>query len=1199
MSNLILLLFIYIVIVAFANEERKSSLEKNFEQKRTSTIKEGEGDRERLEGRETPMLWNLREKYGERAARQVTQILEKHLLKVDGGVDCDRPVDILWVVDGSGSVTLPNYVFICEFVRDVASYFDFLSPEFPSGAQHGYVQFSEIARLEISLKAFTNATLFGEAVVANASSYYKDSTQTWLGIDLAQAELELNGRSSSVGGAHIIIVVTDGQSGDKAKTIASADAARDGLSTVACITIGDPSKFNPGETEGVVGYDNTLLYPIESWSGIEDNRVIVANITGRACSASITVEELENITSTIGCNSTIPVTYFPNLTQPVTLKAMISKGEVTLCHSYVIETPAPSVDDSVCNDVGVGTTHIVTTSAYPPPNATSNKPGKATLYVSVKSKPSLDDDQDCGGNFTLEIYYCSTRVALNLTNPPGQPVPYQTIGDPREPLCGECPAGLSFLSTDPMSILSTICSSRCDAAGQYIDISPITGVQTCFSCHPSCSTCVAKGGVRSCTSCPFGTFLLPNSVDPSLSSPYWDGFPNSVRDSEVIDSRGQQIVPTTQALNGETSGRCLSNCPGGYVGNQQLNHPGSFYCSGERKNFVTEEPIALMISFGLPLNAYPLTSSCTVQFGSSSLAGRLAGALSAALGVPPAAVFLRSCLDINANVRWIYTYGEIMSPVSINVTNASIAVNSVSKGLCNISTVATFAVILGISSPGEANDALKRAFAMTTLTTDLQLLNSRSQTFQTNLPAAVWNAPSQPIQLAINCTISGSLFSYAAPVLLNACAVAEDLNSIPSIFVLASRDSATYCLPPPPPSPNEPSNSQGRVALIATAVLVPALVFALLLLCCCGAYCSWRAKRLKTIAILQTRAKEREKANSDGLGTRERAASMSARLTQLGENPYLGNSGKRELLREKSAKMKTGFAPVALGATVVENPLAKTEEVITVEQEAINDVSETVEQTVHPDQQVDKNEAQEEQDQVVDNNSNQQQQQHQLEMNAVEPIHTLISEISEERVIVNPLASVEVVDKLAEVDAALDSIDLTRPEQSVSEWGSIQSASSLEKNVPIAPARGAIMSISQQLLELVIPGSVTLGMGIFSDQVADDKKLALVAEEPVDSTHASGSSGSSTSTTTLSTKPPVAQAPSATRKNDGLLNVGTIKIEREVVSTQTVRLKRVEKIKGDASFNAGSRSELNYSAVSGRTLVVEEKKVGAVKVRGV
>jgi hypothetical protein len=902
---------------------------------------------------ETPMLWDLRSKYGERAAKKVTNILGKHLLKVDKGVDCYRPVDILWVVDGSGSVTEPNYRFICEFVRDVASYFDFLSPQFPSGAQHGYVQFADIARLEISLKAFSNATLFGEAVVANASSYMKQSTQTWLGIDLGQAELVLNGRSSSVGGAHIIIVVTDGKSGDKAKTIASADAARDGLSTVACITIGDPSKFNPGETEGVVGYDNTLLYPIESWSGIEDNGAIVANITGRACSASIIVEELDNTTSIIGCNSTIPVTYFPNLTQPVTLKAMISKGEVTLCHSYVIETPAPNIDDSVCNDIGVGTTHIVTTSAYPPPNATSSKPGKATLYVSVKSKPSLDN-QDCGGNFALETYYCSTQVAVNLTNSPGQPVLYQIIGDPKEPLCGECPTGMSFLSTDPMSILSTLCSSRCDAAGQYVDINPSTGVQTCLSCHPSCGTCVAKGGVRSCTSCQTGSFLLPNSIDPALSSPYWDSFPGSVRDSGVTNSQGQQIVPTSQSLNGETAGRCLSSCPEGYVGNQIINHPGSFYCSGERQRFVTGESIALMVTFGLPLTTYPVLSSCTMQFGSSSLAGRLAGALSAALGVPPAAVFLRACLDISSNVRWIYSYGDVTTPYMTNVTNASIAVNIATKGLCNISTVATFAVIIGISSPGEANDAIQRAFAMTTLSTDLKVLNARSQTFQMNLPAAVWNSPAQPIQLTSNCTISGSHFSYAAPILLSACSVVEDLNSIPPGYVLDNRNSATYCLPPPSPPPiNDPSDFQDQGGL-ATVVLVLIIVFLLLLLCCSGAYCSWRAKRIKTIAILQTSARVSVKANSDGMGTRERAASMIARLTPLVENPYLGNSKKLKLLRQKStAKMKTEFSPVAVGVKVNDNPLAKTNEEIAIEkeEEAVYVVGTGAEQSVPVDHQ--------------------------------------------------------------------------------------------------------------------------------------------------------------------------------------------------------------------------------------------------------
>jgi hypothetical protein len=1152
---------------------------------------------------ETPILSNLRTKYGTSAARIVSEIVDTHLLK--GGVECDRPVDILWVVDGSGSVSLQNYVFVCEFVRDVASYFDFFSPQFPNGAQHGYVQFSDIARLEISLKDFTNATLFGQAVVANSSSYLKGGTKTWLGIDAGQAELELNGRSASIGGAHVIIVVTDGKSGDKDLTVAAADAARAGRSTVACITIG--SNFNAGETEGVVNNDNSLLYPIANWKGVEDNGAIVANITGRACGIAITVDDLENITSVIGCNVTIPVTYFPNLTQPVTLKAMISKGEIILCHSYVLQTPAEGLENSVCNDVGVGTTHIVTTSAYPPPNVTSplSKPGAATLYVAVESKPSLENT-DCGGNFTLEIYYCSTRIAINLTNIPGQPIPYRILGNPQEPLCGECPLGMSFLSTDPLSILSTICSSRCDAVGQYVDINPSTGVQTCLTCPSSCATCVAKGSIRSCTSCKTGNVLLPNIIDPAFSNPYWDSFPGLIKDSGVIDSQGEQIIPTTQALDGETAGRCISSCPSGYVGNQQSNHPGSYICNGYRRNFITEELVTLMVTFGLPIISYPKSVSCIIQFGISSLSGKIAGALSAALGIPPAAIFLRTCLDIDTNTRWIYTYGDTSgggggggggggptAPFMINVTNASIAVDAINKGgLCNLSSVVTFAVILGVSNINEATTALQRAFAMTTLSTDLQVLNLRSQNFQTNLPNAIWNAPSQPIPLTTNCSASDTLFSYTAPILLTTCSIYEDLNTIPSFTDLTLRNSATYCLLSPRPQPNDPSNNRGGGISLATAVIVPLVLFPLLLLCCCGAYCNWRAKRLKTISILQTAAKVRIQTNSDGLGTRERAASMSARIQQLGENPYMGNSGKRELLRQQSSKMKTGFAPVGLGIKVIENPLGKIE----------NEVEKEVEKMK---EQVQLSQQQETEKQVEESNlviEEKQKEEKEIKENVLDVINdpiqnqaSLSVSISDDSVIINPLVNVDNVDtQLSDIDSVLDSIDISKVDDtSISEWGSIQNFN--EKSNSIAPARANIMSFSQQIMELVIPGSISLGMGIFSDEVAEDKKLTLIPEvnektiqnlpikRDVKETHIQQQ-----------------QQQIPEKKTDGgLLNVGTIKIEREVVSTQTVRLKRVEKIKGDASFNAGGRELVNFSAVSGRTLVVEEKKVGAVKVRGV
>jgi hypothetical protein len=469
-----------------------------------------------------------------------------------------------------------------------------------------------------------------------------------------------------------------------------------------------------------------------------------------------------------------------------------------------------------------------------------------------------------------------------------------------------------------------------------------------------------------------------------------------------------------------------------------------------------------------------------------------------------------------------------------------------------------------------------------------------SQNFQTNLPNAIWNAPSQPIPLTTNCSASDTLFSYTAPILLATCSIYEDLNTIPSITDLKLRNSATYCLISPRPQPNDPSNNRGGGISLATAVIVPLVVIPLLLLCCCGAYCNWRAKRLKTISILQTAAKVRIQTNSDGLGTRERAASMSARIQQLGENPYMGNSGKRELLRQQSSKMKTGFAPVGLGIKVVENPLGKMEK----------EVEKMIEE-VHLSQQQE-TEKQVEEINLVIEGKQEEEEKNEIKENVLDIINDPIQNqalvsvsISDDSVIMNPLVIDAHHTKLADIDSVLDSLDISRADDtSISEWGSIQSFN--EKSNSIAPARANIMSFSQQIMELVIPGSISLGMGIFSDEVSEDKKLSLIPEVNEKIIQNLTIKGDVKETKTIQQQQQQQQQQTIEKKTDGgLLNVGTIKIEREVVSTQTVRLKRVEKIKGDASFNAGGRELVNFSAVSGRTLVVEEKKVGAVKVRGV
>jgi hypothetical protein len=194
-------------------------------------------------------------------------------------------------------------------------------------------------------------------------------------------------------------------------------------------------------------------------------------------------------------------------------------------------SPASAAEGlSACSIVGLGDTRISTSTAYPTANASdpAQAGGRLSLYISAEAiaDPNFGaNDTACGGNFTLETYYCSTRVAVNVTaaaagaNSSLVAVNYTVIGDPSAPLCSECPAGTAFLTTDPASPLFGICSAACAGAATYIDIDAQTGLSTCLACHPSCATCVAKGGPRACTSCAAGAVLLPNFRSGKAAGP--------------------------------------------------------------------------------------------------------------------------------------------------------------------------------------------------------------------------------------------------------------------------------------------------------------------------------------------------------------------------------------------------------------------------------------------------------------------------------------------------------------------------------------------------------------------------------------------------------------------------------------------------------------------------------------------------------
>lgn len=161
---------------------------------------------------------------------------------------CERPLDIVFCIDGSGSVSADRWPSVLGFVRDVVAFFDVGAGV--NQMQVGVVVFSAAAQVVIPMYQFRNTTDLQAAIMGLA--YPGGGTQTDAGIDQSQSDVVAYGRPPTVGGAHLILVITDGQSNNKNLTIAAADRARAGGSTVAVVTIGDSSKWTPGEVRVMV-----------------------------------------------------------------------------------------------------------------------------------------------------------------------------------------------------------------------------------------------------------------------------------------------------------------------------------------------------------------------------------------------------------------------------------------------------------------------------------------------------------------------------------------------------------------------------------------------------------------------------------------------------------------------------------------------------------------------------------------------------------------------------------------------------------------------------------------------------------------------------------------------------------------------------------------------------------------------------------
>ena len=170
---------------------------------------------------------------------------------------CDTPLDLVLVLDGSGSISSKDFAVVRRIIPAIAQRFDLRTTRI------SVVQFGTNAVLEQTLSA--NASLLWE--VADGMRQLGGETNTAEGLNRAQTELVLNGRNVSAA-KHTIVLVSDGAANRGTDPLITAAAIK--KSGVDIYSVGVGSDINATQLQGIASAPTELHY-FESWvSGVRN-----------------------------------------------------------------------------------------------------------------------------------------------------------------------------------------------------------------------------------------------------------------------------------------------------------------------------------------------------------------------------------------------------------------------------------------------------------------------------------------------------------------------------------------------------------------------------------------------------------------------------------------------------------------------------------------------------------------------------------------------------------------------------------------------------------------------------------------------------------------------------------------------------------------------------------------------------------------
>ncbi|XP_035659096.1 uncharacterized protein LOC118404179 [Branchiostoma floridae] len=162
---------------------------------------------------------------------------------------CRNPLDIIFLLDGSGSVGASNFVKVKQFTKKTISGFDIS----PSGTQVGVIQYSTRTRQEFSMNSFVTKETLSSAI--DEVQYMRGGTLTGKAIRYVTKYGFGKSDGARPGVPKVVIVVTDGVSYD-AVAAPALEAQQKGI-TVYAIGV---SGYDADQLEQIASNNNTLAF---------------------------------------------------------------------------------------------------------------------------------------------------------------------------------------------------------------------------------------------------------------------------------------------------------------------------------------------------------------------------------------------------------------------------------------------------------------------------------------------------------------------------------------------------------------------------------------------------------------------------------------------------------------------------------------------------------------------------------------------------------------------------------------------------------------------------------------------------------------------------------------------------------------------------------------------------------------------------